>query len=66
MTCRWYAVCPLRELERRGGIDDRWRRTYCSTDTHWEHCVRYRMEEEGLPHDHILPDGGRIPSKSDS
>jgi hypothetical protein len=60
MTCKWYAVCPLRSWERQGKISDKWKNEYCSTEKNWKLCKRYQMEEKGIPHANILPDGSRL------
>jgi hypothetical protein len=60
MTCKWYRICPLRSWERRGRISERWKREFCASETHWRRCVRYEMEEKGIPHDRLLPDGSRL------
>jgi len=37
-------------------LDKKWVELYCKGD--WESCIRYQMEERGLPHpDWMLPDG---------
>jgi hypothetical protein len=58
MACRWYAVCPLRRLERKGQISYGWAQKYCQTTDNWCHCRRYQLEEEGIAHpDNMLPNG---------
>ena len=58
MACKWYHMCPLRSFERMGLLDQRWAEGYCKTDTHWEACRRYQLEEQGIYHpDNLLPDG---------
>jgi len=58
MSCKWYALCPLRRLEREGLIGQHWAETYCRSDHHWKSCRRYQLEEQGIPHpDNLLPDG---------
>jgi DNA polymerase len=40
-------------------LDKKWIEQYCKND--WENCVRYKMEESGIPHpDNMLPDGRRL------
>ena len=56
MKCKWYHVCPMRRLERKGKIGDEWKRRYCTGA--FTECERYRQEERGIPHpDTLLPDG---------
>jgi hypothetical protein len=58
MVCKWYNVCPLRRLEEKGRIGDRWKREYCETERNWKNCKRYQMTERGEPHsDNMMPDG---------
>jgi len=62
MTCKWYAVCPLRELERRGKLHGGWAAEYCTSKDNWKNCKRYELEEQGIPHpDNLLPDGSSLP-----
>ncbi|XPS88536.1 uncharacterized protein Dvar_65550 [Desulfosarcina variabilis str. Montpellier] len=60
MTCYWYAICPLRRWERQGVISEKWSENYCSTESHWKSCRRYQLEQQGIPHDQMLPDGSRL------
>jgi hypothetical protein len=60
MTCKWYSVCPLREWERERRIDGSWRKEYCESENNWKNCKRYQMEEKGIPHDNLLPNGEKI------
>ena len=61
MACKWLEVCPLRELEREGKIDEKWKKEYCLSKNNWENCKRYQMEEKGIPHeDNLMPDGSVI------
>jgi len=60
MTCPWYSVCPLRRWERERRIDRSWAEEFCRTADNWRHCRRYRLEEKGIPHDNMLPDGNWI------
>ena len=56
MTCKWYAVCPMKRYTETGLLDPKWVKTYCKGD--WDRCVRYQMEERGEFHpDWMLPDG---------
>ena len=57
MVCKWFNVCPLRELEKRGKVSDKWRKEYCLTKDNWKKCKRYQAEEKGIPHDYMMPDG---------
>ncbi len=58
MACPWYAVCPLRRLEREGQIPDSWAQDYCKTTDNWRQCRRYQLEEEGIYHsDNMMPNG---------
>jgi len=42
-----------------GKLDKKWIEQYCKND--WKNCVRYKMEESGIPHpDNMLPDGRRL------
>jgi hypothetical protein len=60
MACKWFDVCPLRRWERKGIISGKWRKEYCETEDNWKNCVRFQMEEQGLPHDNLLPNGKSI------
>jgi hypothetical protein len=60
MSCKWFDVCPLRELERSGKIRNKWRNEYCLSKENWANCRRYQLEERGIPHENILPDGGTL------
>ena len=54
--CKWYEVCPIKRYCDRGLLDTRWKDGYCLGE--WNTCVRYEMEEKGIPHpDWMLPDG---------
>jgi len=56
MTCKWYSVCPIKEYTDSGLLDPKWVDSFCKGG--WEKCVRYQMEERGVPHpDWMLPDG---------
>lgn len=62
MTCKWYPVCPLRRLEARGLLDDKWATEYCTSEDNWKYCKRYQLEDQGAPHpDNLLPDGTYLP-----
>ena len=55
-VCKWYAVCPIKRFCEGGKLEWRWVREYCKGN--YMNCVRYKMEEEGIPHpDNMLPDG---------
>lgn len=61
MTCKWFDVCPLRYLEEKGKIGDKWKRKYCLSRNNWMNCIRFKMEEKGEPHpDDLMPDGSLI------
>jgi hypothetical protein len=47
-------------LERHGKINSNWRNEFCLSEENWVNCVRYQLEERGIPHENILPDGGRF------
>ena len=56
MSCIWIDVCPLREFERQGRLDLKWKREYC--EKNYRDCRRYQMEKAGKSHpDNMLPDG---------
>jgi len=58
MACKWFDICPLRNFERKGLIDNRWKKQYCATENNWKNCKRYQMEERGIYHsDNMMPDG---------
>jgi len=55
-NCKWYSICPIKELYECGKLERKWIELYCKGD--WESCVRYHKEENGVPHsDNMLPDG---------
>ena len=60
MVCKWLNVCPLRELENKGKISEKWKRDYCESEDNWENCERYILEEKGVFHEWILPDGSEM------
>ncbi len=60
MTCKWISVCPLRELEKKKEINSRWKKNYCESDGNWKSCERFKLEEKGIYHENILPDGSKI------
>ncbi len=54
--CKWKYCCPVYFRAQRGEIDYFWVDRYCSVNNN--SCVRYQMEEDGIPHsDLMLPDG---------
>ncbi|MGQ4915259.1 MAG: uracil-DNA glycosylase [Candidatus Asgardarchaeia archaeon] len=56
MTCKWFPVCPIRKFVEEGKLDRKWIEEYCKGN--FKKCVRYQMEEKGIPHpDNMLPDG---------
>jgi uracil-DNA glycosylase len=55
-TCQWYECCPMKTYYEQGKLDKKWIDQYCKGD--WENCVRYHIEEEGIPHpDNMLLNG---------
>ena len=60
-VCKWYIVCPMKRFYEEGKLEWKWIEKYCMGD--YTHCVRYRLEEAGIPHsDNMLPDGKIIKS----
>ena len=58
MVCKWYSLCPLRRFEKLGILDLSWGNRYCKSESCWQDCKRYQLEEEGIYHpDNMLPDG---------
>ncbi len=56
--CIWYAVCPIKKATEQRIIPKTWIKNYCLSDSHWKNCIRYQMEESGIPHsDDMLPNG---------
>jgi uracil-DNA glycosylase family 4 len=54
--CKWYPVCPMNFYHRAGRLDPEWIERYCRGD--YSGCVRFNLEEQGIPHpDWMLPDG---------
>lgn len=60
MTCKWFQVCPLRDLEEKEEISNKWKKKYCSTEENWKECKRYQLEEKGDSHENLLPNGDKI------
>lgn len=55
-TCKWFEVCPLKRFYEEGKLEMKWIEEYCKGD--YKNCVRYKMEEKGMPHpDNMLPNG---------
>jgi len=49
-------VCPIRRFVEEGKLDKVWVEKYCKGD--FKKCIRYQLEEKGVPHpDNMLPDG---------
>jgi len=49
-------VCPIKRYVEEGKLDKKWIEEYCLGD--YASCVRYRLEEKGIPHpDNMLPSG---------
>jgi hypothetical protein len=63
MACKWLNICPLRELEQQGKISTKWKEQYCQTKDKWKNCRRYQLEEQGIRHENLLPDGKEIQKK---
>ena len=58
MVCKWFDICPLRRLEEKGNISNKWKKEYCSSENNWLNCKRYRFEAKGKYHpDNMLPNG---------
>jgi len=58
MVCKWFDICPLRRLEEKGKISNKWKKEYCSSEKNWLNCKRYQFEAEGKYHpDNMLPNG---------
>jgi uracil-DNA glycosylase family 4 len=43
--CKWYPLCPMKRLYKRGELDRQWIELFCKGD--WESCFKYQMEEHG-------------------
>ena len=55
-VCKWFAICPLRQFEKKGLLSFSWKTAYCESG--WSDCVRYQMVQRGEDHpDWMLPDG---------
>jgi hypothetical protein len=58
--CKWKYCCPVYFRAEKGEIDYSWVDNYCSVIKNI--CVRYHMENDGIPHsDLMLPDGEIYP-----
>lgn len=56
MVCKWFDVCPIKRFYAEGKIDKKWIEEYCKGN--YRKCVRYKLEEKGVPHpDNMLPNG---------
>jgi DNA polymerase len=53
--CKWYPLCPMKRLYKRGELDRQWIELFCKGD--WESCFMYQMEEHG---EHFP--GSRLPN----
>jgi DNA polymerase len=54
--CKWFPTCPMKKYYEDGRLDEKWVSCYCQGD--WERCIRFDLEERGVPHpDWMLPDG---------
>ncbi|MGM5483598.1 MAG: uracil-DNA glycosylase [Nanobdellota archaeon] len=60
MVCKWINVCGLRRLEKEKIISFKWKEKYCLSEDKWEECERFKMEDKGIEHENILPDGSSI------
>ena len=40
--------------------DIKWKEQYCEREENWKNCKRYQLEEKGIPHENILPNGEKI------
>lgn len=55
-VCKWYEACPLKRFYEEGKLEKNWIEEYCKGNN--KSCVRYQMEEYGIPHpDNLLPNG---------
>lgn len=55
-TCKWFDVCPMKRFYEEGKLEKKWIDEYCKGN--WKKCVRYQLEEKGIPHpDNMLPNG---------
>jgi len=55
-TCKWYFCCPIKRFVEEKKLDAKWVENYCLIGN--KECVRYKMEENNVPHpDNLLPDG---------
>jgi DNA polymerase len=43
--CKWYPLCSMKQLYKRGELDREWIELFCKGD--WESCFMYQMEEHG-------------------
>ena len=60
MVCKWVDVCSLRKLEGENKISGKWKEEYCLSEGNWRNCKRYKLEEEGVEHEGVLPAGGIV------
>jgi len=65
MKCKWLEICPLRMLEKEGKISNKWKKEYCESEDNWKNCKRYYLEEKGIEHEDILPNGNKIKEGND-
>ena len=55
-VCKWYHCCPMKRFTDEGKLEDYWVKNYCLVNN--KNCVRYKLEEKGIPHpDNMLPNG---------
>lgn len=55
-VCKWYFCCPIKYYVESGNLERKWIEEYCLVSN--KDCVRYEMEEKGIPHpDNLLPNG---------
>lgn len=56
MICKWYSCCPIKRFVEEKKLDTKWVENYCLIGN--KECVRYKMEENNVPHpDNLLPNG---------
>lgn len=55
-VCKWYFCCPIKYYVENDKLERKWIEEYCLVSN--KACVRYEMEERGIPHpDNLLPNG---------
>jgi len=54
--CKWFELCPIKRFVEEGKLDKKWTEKYCKGN--YKACIRYQLEEKGIPHpDNMLPNG---------